>query len=484
MRKKFLSLSIFLSLTVFGALPIFGATITVSNTNDSGPGSLRQAIADAASGDTINFTVTGTIMLTSGTLTIDKDLTISGPGASYLAISGSDAFQVFLVDYSVTTTIAGLTIENGNSSSVGGGIYNRGTLFLTNSTVSGNSASTALGGAGGGILNLGTGTLTVTNSTISGNAAYSGGGIDNAGGMLTVTNSTISGNTAVSGGAGIFTSGTLSVTNTTFANNSLPLEASGAGIENLGTLKVKSTAMQKKSSGGTNCYNVAGGTMTSFGYNLSDDASCTGFTQVTDTNLGLDPSGLQDNGGPTETIALLPTSYAVDAIPLSDCTDVAGNAVTTDQRGVARPQGSACDIGAFELEPVVYLSTHSAKLRVFAGPPPSFTLNASFTLGASSDGIDPLTEDVTLQVGTYRVTIPAGSFKQLTNGKKAGAYAFSGVIGGVTLSLKIAPPSVTGDGWTFKASGTPVDLTGLSNPITVMITIGDDSGTIAVNAIF
>ncbi len=126
----------------------------------------------------------------------------------------------------------------------------------------------------------------------------------------------------------------------------------------------------------------------------------------------------------------------------------------------------------------------SAKLRIFAGPPPSFELNASFTLGGSSDGVYPLTEDVTLQVGTYNVTIPAGSFTQHKNGKKVGAYTFSGIIDGVTLSLQIAPPSVTGDDWSFKASGTPVDLTGLSNPVTVMISIGDDSGTTAVNALF
>ncbi|HXP85894.1 MAG TPA: choice-of-anchor Q domain-containing protein [Bryobacteraceae bacterium] len=69
------------------------------------------------------------------------------------------------------------------------------------------------------------------------------------------------------------------------------------------------------------------------------------------TFAGLDPAGLQNNGGPTPTIALLPTSPAVDAIPVSACTDFAGNPVKTDQRGVPRPQGRACDIGAFELVP-------------------------------------------------------------------------------------------------------------------------------------
>jgi len=132
----------------------------------------------------------------------------------------------------------------------------------------------------------------------------------------------------------------------------------------------------------------------------------------------------------------------------------------------------------------VPLSTLSAKLRIHSGPPPSFDLNASFILGGRSDGIDPLAELVALQVGTYSVTIPAGSFQQLKNGSKKGTYIFSGVINGVTLSIQMVPPGVTGDGWNFKASATPVDLSGLSNPVTVTITIGNDSGRTVVNANF
>jgi hypothetical protein len=105
-----------------------------------------------------------------------------------------------------------------------------------------------------------------------------------------------------------------------------------------------------------NCAVTAGvpGT-TSGGYNLSDDGSCTSFfTQTGDLNntpAGLDPAGLKNNGGPTQTIALLLTSPALNAIPLSPtnfCTDANGNPVQTDQRGVPRPQGPACEIGAFE----------------------------------------------------------------------------------------------------------------------------------------
>jgi YVTN family beta-propeller protein len=160
------------------------------------------------------------------------------------------------------------------------------------------------------------------------------------------------------------------------------------------------------SSSGGNCFNNPLGPV-SAGYNLSDDATCTSFTQTGDLNntpAGLDPGGLQSNGGPTQTIALLATSPAVDAIPVSPinhCTDVVGNPVTTDQRGVSRPQGPACDIGAFELEQV----------------------RAAYVANAGSNSvsvIDPKTNLVvaTIPVGPNPVDIavtPNGSTAYVTN---------------------------------------------------------------------
>ena len=184
----------------------------VNNNNDSGTDSLRAVIANVCAGSTITFApnVTGAINLTSGELLINKSLTINGPGANLLSVQRSAAagnFRIFnIAPASVIATISGLTIANGNSpGSNGGGIYNNGgTLTVSNSTLSGNSAGSGAGG--GGIFNN-VGTLTVSNSTISGNSAsFGGGGINSFRGTVTVTNSTISGNTINGGnGGGIYT---------------------------------------------------------------------------------------------------------------------------------------------------------------------------------------------------------------------------------------------------------------------------------------
>jgi hypothetical protein len=112
-RKSFKTICIALViLALFSASPTLAATITVTNLNDSGPGSLRDAIAAASPGDTIVFSVTGTITLTRGELLISKNLTIKGPGASSLAISGNNSSRVFEIASGVTAAITGLTIQN------------------------------------------------------------------------------------------------------------------------------------------------------------------------------------------------------------------------------------------------------------------------------------------------------------------------------------------------------------------------------------
>jgi hypothetical protein len=124
----------------------------------------------------------------------------------------------------------------------------------------------------------------------------------------------------------------------------------------------------------------------------------------------------------------------------------------------------------------------AATLDVSAGPPPSFSLNATFTLG--SGGVDPLTQPVTLQIGnsfyTYSVTIPAGSFNIHRNGTNAGIYVFQGGINGATLKVQIA--ALPQNQFQITAFGKQVDLTGLANPLTVQVAIGESSASTSVNA--
>ena len=242
----------------------------------------------------------------------------------------------------------------------GGGVYNGGTLTINNSTISGNSANALLSGfagaGGGGIYNAGT--LTINNSTVNSNSAVStisvgggqpadGGGIYAIDGGTVINNSTIYGNGAFGGafgdGGGIWTyGGTLTINNSTLSGNYSPLGFTG-GIAGAATLQ---NTIVADSSVGSNC----SGPVTSNGYNLSSDNTCnfsnTGDLNNTDPMLG----PLQNNGGPTQTQALLPGSPAIDAGNPSGCTD-GSHLLKTDQRGKPRPDKEdtgGCDMGAFE----------------------------------------------------------------------------------------------------------------------------------------
>ena len=205
---------------------------TVDRLSDTGAGSgltgdLRYCITHATSGqDTIQFSVNGTINLTGALPDLTRSVSIQGPGADRLMVrrnSGGD-YRIFTTVLNTTISISGLTVANGRVTSAnGGGILNQGTLTVSNSTVSGNTALgdyCSTGGNGGGILNQGT--LTVSNSTLSSNSAscsygggHVGGGINNTG-TLTVSNSTLSGNSSDSG---ISNSGNLTITNSTISGN-------------------------------------------------------------------------------------------------------------------------------------------------------------------------------------------------------------------------------------------------------------------------
>ena len=253
-----------------------------------------------------------------------------------------------------TVTLTNSTVS-GNSAYDEGGVRNDGTLTLTDSTVSGNSANRL----GGGVANR-VGTVILTNSTVSGNSAGSqGGGVDNRVGTVTLTNSTVSGNSAGSQGGGVYNrgGGTLTLTNSTVSGNSAGSQ--GSGVDNFSTLILNETLISGNAapSGGPEVFNRRQNDVTADHFNLfgsGGDAGVAGFTPG-DTDLVssvartviLDPT-LRDNGGPTKTHALVAGSPAIDFVPAADC------ATPADQRGAPRPRDgdgdtvADCDIGAFE----------------------------------------------------------------------------------------------------------------------------------------
>jgi len=370
-----------------------GATITVTTTNDSGPGSLRAALAGAANGDTVDArSVTGSITLSHGELVVSNSVTILGPGPNLLAVDGNATNRVFHITNAVTAVISSLTTSNGAATSFPTtglwndhstltvsnctvtanktrGIYNTGTLSIFASTICSNSAPNDLGagvyndGSDGGNATLFIVASTVNNNSITGNQT-GGGGIFSTGnsGMghttLVVSNCTFSGNHADSAGGAIYhtaVSGqqsTATLVACTFSGNT----ATNGGailIQGNALLLISDTIMKTGTLGANIGYN--GGTITTRGYNLSSDSGSGFMTNATD-QINTDPllGPLANNGGPTMTHALLPGSPAIDR----------GKSfgLSIDQRGFPRPVDDPClanaaggdgsDIGAFEAQGV------------------------------------------------------------------------------------------------------------------------------------
>ena len=361
---------------------------------------IGHAISLAGSGDTI--------LVAAATyqenLNIGVSLTVLGSavgvGGQTPIIDGGGVNTVLTVPHAnAHVTLSNLTIQNGLAQ-FGGGINNSGTLTISNSTITQNTVHYL--GCGGGIYN--TGALIVNRSTISQNSALgsvwrpaSGGGICNPlGGRATINNSTLSGNQAcVGGGGGISTYGPVTINNSTISGNmtcstlgsAINAESTttittinnstisgnthhfgygctiGGGrvtlrnttisgnVAGSGYVVLCATATLENSIIGNNSGGNCGGSVTSNGYNLSSDGTCnfhnTGDLNNTDPKLG----PLQNNGGPTQTEALLDGSPAIDAGNPGGCSDGSGHLLTTDQRGMPRPDHEdtgGCDMGAYE----------------------------------------------------------------------------------------------------------------------------------------
>ena len=425
-----------------------GTTVVTCVTNpivttnaDSGAGSLRQAILDACADSTITFDmnqVTTPILLTTGELFIDKNLTIQGPGALTVqrsAAVGTPFFRVVNVS-SGTVMISGLTISNGsgvdgaiggpNPGAPGGGIYNAASLTIANCTITGNQtgaggsnagATGGVGGDGGGIYN--SGTLTILNSTVSNNKGGqggnggstgtggkggSGGGIANTG-TLTMVNSTISGNQAGNGGnagssgtggvggdGGAILSETGTIDDCTISgnqagdggmagDNGTASSGQGGGIYK-GTvgpvLNIRNSIIDGNSSP---TEPDISGTVNSQDYNLIGNTSGATFTGTTthdivnlSANLGL----LANNGGPTETMLPLPGSPAINAgDPANlppDTFDLNNNANTTEPLPIDQRGFTRVVGGNFDIGAV----ETNYLVNATAGTPQSTPINTAF----------------------------------------------------------------------------------------------------------
>jgi hypothetical protein len=324
--------------------------------------------------------VVSPIKLTSDELLVNKSLTIEGPGANLLtvmrsSIAGIPNFRIFEIAYArITVNISGMTIANGLTQfdtpggGVGGGILNmmEATLNLKNVTVSGNRTGPgghSSGGSGGGIFNEGT--LTIVNSTISGNqtgvtsswGGSGGGGIYNRLGSLTIVNTTISNNqTGQNGdGGGIYNGSTLTLINSTISGNQTGVSGSGGGVRNYGAANVMNTIIAGNSVGAGGQGPDFSGDLTSQDYNLIENTSGTNIQGATAHNIlnqspNLGP--LANNGGPTQTMALLAGSPAINAGSNAAITNPPFiGPPFTDQRGSGfdRILNGTVDIGAFEL---------------------------------------------------------------------------------------------------------------------------------------
>lgn len=422
---------------------------TVTTLLDGVAGSLRDAIANTPLGGTVTFApgLSGTIVLTGGTLALGQSMTITGPGANVIAVSGNNQVQVVNVLAGAIVTVSGLSVLSGqapngggilnagaltlNGVSVsgntatgtnslgGGGIYNApsGTLVILNSTIANNQA-TASNASGGGILN-GLGSVTIQNSTIANNQAApggggNGGGILNAGGqnaagLLNIFNTTITGNTAFNGGGLVNTSGTARVVNATIVGNSAT--GNGGGYFAVGNDTLQNSIVANNPSVGANEADAFGQFVSAVNNLIGQGNSQTNIqngvngNQVGTSSSPLNPQvgPLANNGGPTQTMALLAGSPAIDR--------GLNNGVTaTDQRGLNRIVNTIVDIGAYEYQPPATATTVSST------PNPSLA-NQQVVFTAHVAGVAPGSNTATGTVQFFDNGQSLGDRRALTNGR-------------------------------------------------------------------
>jgi hypothetical protein len=485
--------------------------------------SIQQAVYDVPDGGSIHV-APGTY--SESVAVYGKHVTVVGDSAATTLVSGAAGSPTFTVFGNAAANLNGLTLthaagadgpglyndspstvlvdvvvrDNGVSGS-GGGIVNWGSASLDRSTVSGNAATangagivnggmlsmsestvhanaTGTGGIGGGIYN--TGSLTVARSTIDGNSSPggAGGGVASFAGLAPVVfdTATVAGNSAAAGGGFSIGGGNLRLKAVTLAGNTASTTLGANLYADGATVAVDHTIVSGSNAG--NCVLFAA-TFTSGGGNLDSGTSCgfagSGDLTATDPKLG----SLDDNGGPTRTMALLAGSPAIDA--------GAGGCAAVDQRGVARPQRVACDIGAFEAGPVPVVT--------IAAPVNGSLLAVGQQVAASYGCTDALTGSPvlpctgTVPVGALLDTSSVGARVVTVNATDR--YGFVGtaqakytVVSTVRMGpqsmegdLKLAPGTLLGVGYDFTLPGSHPQVTVKTVGSSVRFTAGCATGS-------
>ncbi len=504
------------------AAPLVVTTEVDRNNAAFTPGdlSLREALRFAGTdAPTVTFApaLAGkTILLTFGELTIDRAVTVRGPGAGQLAVSGGDRFRVFSVTdgavSAATVNVSGLKLTNGkgfiggavinfenltldgvtvaDSQAIvtGGGIDNEagGTLVVTNSTVTNNKS----GNRGGGVANFSGGTVSIQNSTVSNNlitaGGTSGGGVDNAGtGPLVITNSTISGNKAVTDGGGVFNAqaaATVSISNSTISGNKANANGGGVAIAD-GTVTINNSTVafnEAEFDGagagkGGGLFRAAGAVSMTGTIVARNAVGVTGaspdiqglvvgkFSLVSNTT-GWDTTGSSSNKptvdpllGPLQDNGGPTFTHALPvAGPATDPgfadADINPEKLTTDQRGSLRKSGASIDIGAFEFSP---------------NTPPTITDVLNQPASANGVAVGPLSFTVgDAETAPAALTVVSAS-SNLTLVPLSGVTVTSGV-GGLRI-VTVLP--VAGQSGTATITLTVTDAGGLSATDTFTVTV-------------
>ncbi len=467
------------------------ATFTVTNLDDSGPGSLRQAILDAngaAGADVVDFQagLAGAIVLSSGQLVVTDPVDIQGPGALDLAVVGvgdSRLFYLYSGQALIDVTISGLTLAGGNAN-VGGAIADFGeNLVLDGLAITGNVASinAGEGGDGGGVwADEGKGggmTVSILNSTISGNTAGNDGGgvhIGRVSGGVTLLNSTVSGNYAGGDGGGIdlyslYGNGSLSILSTTIAGNTA-IGTGGGAFALSGPVVVQNSIVANNTATTDNDLGTAGDGSFDVSFSLVESPGAANITDNGGNIFNQDPQlgPLTNNGGQTSTHLPAGASPVINA----------GNPSfipppSTDQRGLPRVVAGRIDMGSVEVQMpavagTIQLAMSAASVSESAG---TITITAIRTGGSS---------------GAVSVTV------NTADGTAVAPADYGAVVGAVlnwadgdtapkTLNISIVADGVTEPAETFDVIlSNPTGGASLGAPANEIVTILDAASAVEV----